>query len=293
MPATSSSFPLFRLLTGSLCISFSPIFIRLADIDPDLAGFYRMLFAGLSLLLLMLVRRDSFHIPRRPLLILLFGGIALGADFMCWHRSIGLVGPGFSTLLGNFQVFFTALFSWLLLRERITPLFTVAIILAFGGLMMITGVDVAELAGNVRAGIFFGILTAFFYSLYIMAMKQAMTISSISGPAAMLMISLFCTGFMTLVGVARGLSFTVTDGGALLALAGVGVLSTTIGWSLISTAMRMVPATLAGLVLLLQPALAMVWDVLIFQRPTGIWEVVGISLILTAIYLGSLRRESH
>lgn len=292
METIPQPFPLFRLLAGSVCISFSPIFIRLADIDPDLAGFYRMLFAGLSLLLLMLVRRDSFHIPRKPLLILLFGGVTLGADFMCWHRSIGLVGPGFSTLLGNFQVFFTALFSWALFRERITPLFALAMLLAFGGLVLITGVDVSALSGQLRAGVLLGLLTAFFYSLYIMSMKQAMTASSISGPAAMLMISLFCTGFMFLVGVARGLSFAVTEGDALLALAGVGVLSTTLGWSLISTAIRMVPATLAGLVLLLQPALAMVWDVLFFQRPTGIRDVSGVVMILLAIYLGSQRRDA-
>jgi drug/metabolite transporter (DMT)-like permease len=65
------------------------------------------------------------------------------------------------------------------------------------------------------------------------------------------------------------------------------VLSTTLGWSLISTALRHTPPTLASLVLLLQPALSFAWDVLIFGRPTSGQELLGIGLILAAIYLGS------
>jgi drug/metabolite transporter (DMT)-like permease len=65
--------------------------------------------------------------------------------------------------------------------------------------------------------------------------------------------------------------------------------STTLGWSLISTAMRQIPATVAGLVLLLQPALSFVWDVLIFHRPTAVHEVFGVVLILGAIFQGSRR----
>jgi drug/metabolite transporter (DMT)-like permease len=70
----------------------------------------------------------------------------------------------------------------------------------------------------------------------------------------------------------------------------VGVLSTTIGWSMISSAVRHVPATVAGLFLLLQPALAFVWDILLFDRPTDWPEIFGILLILSAIYLGSYRK---
>ena len=54
---------------------------------------------------------------------------------------------------------------------------------------------------------------------------------------------------------------------------------------------KLIPATVAGLVLLLQPALALIWDVLFFDRPTGITETVGILLILSAIYIGAYKRE--
>lgn len=290
MSSHAQPFPLFRLLAGSVCISFSPVFIKIAAVDPDLAGFYRMLFAGVGLALLMLLRREKLRVETRPLLFLIGCGIFLGIDFMCWHRSINLVGPGLSTLLGNFQVFFTAFFSWLFLKERITLLFALAVIMAFCGLLLITGTDLSSLSAEVKMGVFLGLLTAVFYSIYIMFMKQAMTGSSISGRAAVLLVAISSILFLALLGLAKGIPFSVTDNRSLLALAAVGLISTALGWSMISSAIKTVPATLAGLVLLLQPTLAFIWDVLIFKRPTGGYEYLGIVLILSAIYLGTLRR---
>ena len=290
MANPTQPFPLFRLLAGSVCISFSPVFIKIAAVDPDLAGFYRMLFAGVGLSLITLLRRGKLRVEQRPLLFLIGCGIFLGLDFMCWHRSINLVGPGLSTLLGNFQVFFTALFSWLFLKERITPLFALAVAMAFCGLLLITGADLSSLTADVKLGIFLGLLTAVFYSLYIMFMKQAMSGSKMSGSTAVLIVTICSLLFLGFLGLAKGISFAVGDSRSLLALAAVGLISTALGWSMISTAIRVVPATVAGLVLLLQPTLAFFWDVLFFKRPTGIYEYLGLLLILSAIYLGTLRR---
>ena len=46
-------------------------------------------------------------------------GILFAADLFCWHQSIYFVGPGLSTLLGNFQVFLVALAGFILFSEKI------------------------------------------------------------------------------------------------------------------------------------------------------------------------------
>jgi len=46
-----------------------------------------------------------------------------------------------------------------------------------------------------------------------------------------------------------------------------------------------------GLILLLQPALAFVWDILFFGRPTRAVELVGAAITLGAIYLGLTGRQ--
>lgn len=48
-------------------------------------------------------------------------------------------------------------------------------------------------------------------------------------------------------------------------------------------------ASQVGLILLLQPMLAFVWDVLFFRRSFGGVQLAGAALALAAIYLGSLR----
>ena len=287
---TQTQRPLFRLLIGSVCISFSPIFIKIAAISPDSAGFYRMLFAGISLLVLMLLRGETLKMAKRPQLLLCFCGILLAVDFMCWHRSIDLVGPGLSTLLANFQVFFTAFFSWLLFKQKISKLFMFAVVMALCGLFFITGVDWKSLEQGYKLGVFLGLLAGVFYSGYVLLLKTSMNDSSVNGVPAMLMISLPSTLLLAVITPINGATFIIPNSSSLLALLGVGIISTTIGWSLISSAIKHIQATTAGLVLLLQPTLALVWDVLLFDRPTGGPEVFGILLILSAIYIGSYRK---
>jgi drug/metabolite transporter (DMT)-like permease len=90
-----------------------------------------------------------------------------------------------------------------------------------------------------------------------------------------------------LVALAEGESLRVpslTTGGILLAY---GVTAQVVGWLLISRGLPHVEAGRAGLILLLQPSLAFVWDILFFHRPTDAADVTGAVLALVAIYLGT------
>ena len=283
-------FPLFRLLIGCTCISFAPVFVKLASLPPDTAGFYRMLLASVSLFLLMRLRKESLQMAKRAKLLLLGSGLFLAVDFMCWHRSIDLIGPGLSTLLANFQVFFTVLFSWIFLKQKVSRLFLVSIVMALCGLQLITGADWSMVEAGYLWGVFFGLLAGIFYSGYILLVKDSMDDPSVNSVPAMLLVAISGSLLLSVITPLNGASFTIPDSGSFLAIAGAGVISTTIGWSLISSAIQHIPATVAGLVLLLQPTLALVWDVVIFGKPTGALEVCGILLILVAIYIGSYRR---
>jgi drug/metabolite transporter (DMT)-like permease len=83
-----------------------------------------------------------------------------------------------------------------------------------------------------------------------------------------------------------GDSFTIPDFKSLLSLLGLGLFSQTIGWVLIANALPKIRASFTGLILLLQPALAFIWDVLIFDRPTDLLNWTGVALTLAAIYMG-------
>ncbi len=83
-----------------------------------------------------------------------------------------------------------------------------------------------------------------------------------------------------------GASFAIPALSSLAALVCLALFSQTIGWVLIAGSLPRTRASIAGLLLLLQPALSFVWDVLIFSRYTTLLNWTGVTLVLAAIYLG-------
>ncbi len=86
-----------------------------------------------------------------------------------------------------------------------------------------------------------------------------------------------------------GNSFRIPDLQSLLVLLAMGLFSQSTGWILITNALPHIRASLSGLILLLQPALAFAWDVLFFQRPTNRLNWIGVCVVLLAIYFGTVR----
>lgn len=79
---------------------------------------------------------------------------------------------------------------------------------------------------------------------------------------------------------------------SLISLLILGMVCQFIGWLLITQAMPNLPASIVGVLLLLQPALSMLWDVLFFDRPTGMLDLVGLGMVLLGVYLATLKKKS-
>ena len=279
--------PLARLLAGAVLISFAPVLVKLADVGPTPAGFYRMLLGGLILAGLVQVRRAAWRGGRGYLLLCAVAGAWFAADLAFWHRSIHLVGPGLATILANFQVFVLAGFGILVLGERASPRLLVAIPTAVLGLFLMFGLEWNALDADYRWGVAFGLLTAVSYGSYLVALRQARRRGGATDSlATVATLSLISAAILAgLVGV-EGETFAVPDlknAGILLAYA---VVAQVLAWVLISSALPHLEASRAGLVLLLQPTLAFGWDLLLFRRPTTSVELSGAVLALGAIYLG-------
>jgi drug/metabolite transporter (DMT)-like permease len=102
--------------------------------------------------------------------------------------------------------------------------------------------------------------------------------------------SLMTAVLLTPVLLLRGVPLTLSLDMQLVLMAGYGLSSQLIGWVLISRGLRETRMSLAGLILLLQPALAYVWDLLLFHKPAGLPEMAGVAATLLGIALGARRR---
>src|SRR5690625_2996275 len=107
-PVKERSTALLWMLSGAALSGSNGLMVRLAETPATVSAFYRVLFAGLMLAAVIVVRGGWRPMPRQVWWWGAAAGVAFAADLWLWHRSILLVGPGLATLLANGQVFFMA-----------------------------------------------------------------------------------------------------------------------------------------------------------------------------------------
>jgi len=280
--------PTLRLFIGAALISLSPVWVRLVDVAPSVSGFYRVLIGGAALVIYLLVTRRQLHLSKRAWWLLVAASVFLSLDLWFWHRSIIYVGPGLSTLLANFQVFFMMIAGIVFLRQVPRTAQIVAVPLALLGLAMIVGFDWAALPKDYKLGVVLGLLTALAYACYLLTLRLIREGSSFRVPTReMAVVSMMCSVILAITVLAEGESLAIGTYEDFGWLVGYGVLSHCLGWLFIASSLSEVTAVEAGIALLLQPTLSFVWDVLIFGREMTVIELAGASLALIAIYLGS------
>jgi len=275
-----------QILAGAFMISFSAIFVRLADVPPTSSGFYRVFFGFIFLFIIAVLKKHLIKPSLAQILFIAFCGLAFALDLFFWHESILFVGPGLATLLGNFQVFLLAATAIVFLGEKARPRFLASLPLAVFGLFLIVGLDWQRHSNTYKIGIYFGLLTAVCYTVYLLSLRKIQSDRSSFSVFSLMLVSFFCALFLGLKMSISGDTFLIPNLKSLLALLGLGLFSQTFGWLLISNALPKIPTSLAGLVLLLQPSLSFVWDVLFFDRPTSLVNWLGVSITLAAIYMG-------
>jgi drug/metabolite transporter (DMT)-like permease len=284
---------LFRLMFGALMISFSGVWVKVSHVSPTVSAFYRVFFGGLFLLAAALYRGEIQWRGRRNLLLGLACGFFFTLDLILYHHSIHRVGPGLGTILPNFQVFILALVGFLFLKEQVRPVTIFSMPLAFVGLFLIVGFEWHALGPTYRLGIYFGLSAAGCYSAFLLTLRKLQSDQQgLSIFYVLTLVSLTTAAFLALEVLRSGHSFAIPDQQTWYALLALGLLSQGIGWILITTALPHIRASFSGLILLLQPALSFVWDVLLFQRPTGLINWLGVLIALVAIYLGAAPRST-
>ena len=165
--------PLLTAVAGALCIAFSAILVRYADVTPSTAAFFRCAYALPALAAIAILERRGRLRPLRERVMAWGAGSFFAADLIFWHHSIEAVGAGLATVLGNTQVVFVGLLAWLFLQEKPPPRALLAIPLVLLGIVLISGVLETDAYGDdPRLGAFFGILTALCYSGFILVLRH-------------------------------------------------------------------------------------------------------------------------
>lgn len=291
---SSEIVPIFIMMLGAITISLSGVYVKLVDVTPSVSAFYRMFFGSIMLLFIVAFQKKRYWHSWKYFTFSIISGLAIAYNLIIWHKAILYVGPGLATILGNFQVFIMAFFGFLLFKEQLTFRFLFAILLAIAGLFLMVGMDWNQASSSYQLGIYFGLGTAVSYATYLLFLRIIQVMDQpLSAITNLCIITVIATITLFLIAVSNQESLSIPNLHSWIYLLCYGFFSQVIGWGIIAYAISRVKASLAGFILLIQPALTFVWDILFFDRLLN-WSIgFGILITLTAIYLGTSRGSNN
>jgi drug/metabolite transporter (DMT)-like permease len=275
---------------GAFVIAFSAILVRLSEVSPSTAAFFRCFWA-LPVLWLLDRREQRRYGPRtmRDRLPLWGAGVMFAADLTFWHHSIEAVGAGLATVLGNIQVLLVGLLAWVFLAERPERRSLTAIPVVFGGVILISGVVGSGAYGDdPMLGVVFGVLTAITYALFILILRHGNTDDR--RPAGPLFdATLSGAIFSAIGGIAVGdIDWTPgLEAQAWLVL--LALSSQVLGWLLISVSLPRLPAVLTSIVLMLQPVSTVFLGAILLSESPSPVQLLGVAVVVAGVAGATVR----
>jgi drug/metabolite transporter (DMT)-like permease len=275
---------------GAMVISFSAILVRLAEVSPSTAAFFRCAYA-LPVLALLAWHESRRYGPRtlRERVPLWIAGVMFAADLTFWHHSIEAVGAGLATVLGNIQVVLVGLLAWVALGERPDNRSLVSIPVVFTGVVLISGVVGGGAYGDdPLLGVIYGVLTAITYALFILILRQGN--ADVRRPAGPLFdATLSAAVFSALGGIVVGDIDWVPDLEAQAWLVLLALSSQVLGWLLISVSLPRLPAVLTSIVLMLQPVTTVFLGAVILAEAPSAVQLLGVAIVILGVAFATLK----
>jgi len=286
----------FLALGGAVAIAFTGILVRLADVEPATAAFWRCVYALPFLAALALIeRRRRARLSRRRHVLALVAGAFFAADLELWHHSIAAVGAGLSTVVANLQVVVVGVAAWLLLDERPSGRVLASVPVAFTGVALISGIGSdAAYGDDPTTGVVFALLTAVAYAGFLLLIREAGR--GLRTPAEIMFdATLSCALCVAVLGVALGELDAVPEWPSHGWLALLAVSGQVIGYLAIAASLPRLPALVASILLLVQPVLTVVLAAIVVDERPSPLQVTGVVLVVVGIVVATAggRREQE
>ena len=248
-PSQPFAFP--ALLLGSALLAVGPWLVRLADVGPVAAGFWRLALALPFLFVLAALVKQPVHWPRRPLVVLIAtGAFFFAADLAMWHVGIHMTKLANATLFGNVSSFAFAAWGLWLARSWPTRVQGGALLLAALGAALLMGSS-ADLSLRHLRGDMFALVAGLLYAGYLIAVQRAR--GEIASMPLLFLSSAF--GALMLLPLSLGLGERMVPDNWTFVLV-LALSSQVVGQGLLVYALGSLPPLVIGLTLLTQPAIS-------------------------------------
>lgn len=291
---------LAALVAGACAIGTAPALVRLAQAEgagPTAAAFWRMTLAlpGLALWAWLDARRGVAQTagppaePRRAIWLALVAGLLFAGDLATWHYGILHTTAANAALLPNLTPLLVALAGWLLWKEVLGPRLLAGLAGALAGAVLLAlghgGLGDGAATQSRLLGDALCALTALWYAGYLLVVKAAR--GRLGAGLVMLLASLSAAPPLLLLAFGFGEPLAPRSAIGWIWLVLLGALVHVAGQGGIAFGIGRLPASLASVVILAQPAAAALLGYLVFAETLSWAQVLGAGLVVAGVWLAS------
>ncbi|WP_446047177.1 DMT family transporter [Streptomyces olivaceus] len=268
-------------LTAAMLLSGTiGVFVVESGASPFNVVFYRCVFGTLFLGLYCLVRGffKNHGFTKKKLGLAALGGVFIVFNWAFLFESYDKTSISVATVVYHTQPFFVVLLGAILFKDRITTRKAGWLIVAFLGLLLVSGISTSDLSGDSTylVGVGYALLAALFYGLSTIITKRVTGVK----PHLVALVQV-------VLGIPLLLPFTQLGqsadlGTGWLWLAGLGFLHTGVMYVLMYSAYQKLPTSKIAVLAFIYPAAAMVCDWAVYGHHVSLIQALGIPLIVVA-----------
>ena len=241
-------------------------------------------------LYILIFNRSQFKIKLKDIWCFLGTGIVSLLLFStCYFSALNYTSLAVAAILLYTAPFFVMLMSLLLFKEKMNGKKVFALLLAFTGCVLVSGVGGDESVSWI--GILLGLGSGFFYALYSIFGRYAIN----RGYGAWTMT--FYTFLFCSVGCAFLCDWQVigssvqADSSVLLWVLGLGFVTAFLPYVLYSMGLESMESSKASILASVEPVVSALFGVFVFHETLTVWGVLGILMVLGAIVVLNVKRK--
>lgn len=280
----AQSRPHLTVLFGVLFISFSAIFIRMADAPSSIIAFYRLLFTVLLLLPFFLKnsRKELKCVTVKLFFLSVLSGVSLALHFYSFMASLHYTSVTSSTVLVTIHPIFVGFASFYLLKEKISPGFVQAVFITLLGGLVISVSDAGQgsnaLFGDILA--FLGALLMTLYMLIGRVVRQKVELTTYT-----FLVYSSSTVTLLLINLAVHKPFYPYAPKEWILFLAMALICTILGHNVLNWALKYLNPTYISTAILGEPVFATFWAYLFFGEYPGSFQLIGSGIVIWGLFL--------
>ena len=273
------------LLFGGFCLSWGGFIVRSFETSDAwkillLRSFF--FFLGVSFFLLLMYKKDAFKTVKKAGLAGLIGGFVMSFSFIAFVFAMINTSVANVVFIISTQTMFLAIFGYFYLKEKVSIIGLLSIILAMMGISVMIG-------DSISGGTLFGNLVALTipisFSILVMIIRKNANLDLVPAIWYASISSTLISFLMT-----SDLSFTNND---ILMGFLLGVPQLTFGFVCITIGSRTTKSVTIGLLMLTETIFAPLWVWLFLNEIPPVSVFIGGSIIIFAIIIKSLDKTKQ